>query len=186
MKDLVDDDIETYVTDGDADVLVEFYSPWCGHCKKSAPFYHEVGQHFNADPSVKVRVYFHFHVFLSPHHGNNSTTDGVFHSQVARLNVDDNREAAAKYQVTGLPSLQLFPRGYKKRGLHFRGTELTPANVISFVKSPQVYLVEAAVTDMREWDCVLWLVRLFGYLVIWLFGYLVIWLFGYFGMCTGN
>jgi hypothetical protein len=34
--------------------------------------------------------------------------------------------------------------------------------------------VEAAVTDMREWDCVLWLVRLFGYLVIWLFGYLVI------------
>ena len=81
------------------------------------------------------------------------------YSQVARLNVDDNREAAAKYQVTGLPSLQLFPRGYKKRGLHFRGTELTPANVISFVKSPQVYLVEAAVTDMREWDCVLWLVR---------------------------
>ena len=75
---------------------------------------------------------------------------------------------------------------YKKRGLHFRGTELTPANVISFVKSPQVYLVEAAVTDMREWDCVLWLVRSFGYLVIWLFGFLVIWLFGYFGMCTGN
>jgi hypothetical protein len=101
------------------------------------------------------------------------------YSQVARLNVDDNREAASKYQVTGLPSLQLFPRGYKKRGLHFRGTELTPANVISFVKSPQVYLVEAAVTDMREWDCVLWLVRLFGYLVIWLFGYLVIWLFRY-------
>lgn len=54
MKDLVDDDIEAYVTDGDADVLVEFYAPWCGHCKKFAPFYHEVGQHFNADPSVKV------------------------------------------------------------------------------------------------------------------------------------
>ena len=63
MKDLVDDDIETYVTDGDADVLVEFYAPWCGHCKKFAPFYHEVGQHFNADASVKVRVHFHFHVF---------------------------------------------------------------------------------------------------------------------------
>jgi hypothetical protein len=109
------------------------------------------------------------------------------YSQVARLNVDDNREAAAKYQVTGLPSLQLFPRGYKKRGLHFRGTELTPANVISFVKSPQVYLVEAAVTDMREWDCVLWLVRLFGYLVIWLFGYLVIWLFRYvYGQLGGS
>ena len=58
--------------------------------------------------------------------------------------------------------------------------------MISFVKSPQVYLVEAAVTDMREWDCVLWLVRLFGYLVIWLFGYLVIWLFRYvYGQLVG-
>ena len=78
MKDLVDDDIEAYVTDRDADVLVEFYAPWCGHCKKFAPFYHEVGQHFNADPSVKVSS-FPFPYFLSPHHGNNSTTDGVFY-----------------------------------------------------------------------------------------------------------
>jgi thiol-disulfide isomerase/thioredoxin len=59
-------------------VLVEFYAPWCGHCKKFAPFYHEVGQHFNADPSVKVSL-FPFPYFLSPHHGNNSTTDGVFY-----------------------------------------------------------------------------------------------------------
>jgi len=31
--------------------------------------------------------------------------------------------------VTGLPSLQLFPRGYKTKGLHFKGAErrgLTP------------------------------------------------------------
>ena len=69
MKDLVDDDIEAYVTDGDADVLVEFYAPWCGHCKKFAPFYHEVGQHFNADPSVKASFFSKSLIyFSSPHH----------------------------------------------------------------------------------------------------------------------
>ena len=70
MKDLVDDDIEAYVTDGDADVLVEFYAPWCGHCNKFAPFYHEVGQRFNADPSVKVSLFlfpflFYLHIMAT-------------------------------------------------------------------------------------------------------------------------
>ena len=117
------------MADPNADVLVEFYAPWCGHCKQFAPFYHEIGAHFSADPRVKI----------------------------ARLDVDAHRVAADSYGVTGLPSLQLFPRGYKRRGLHFRGSERTPARIISFVKSPQVYLVEATVTDMPEWDCVLWL-----------------------------
>ena len=65
--------------------------------------------------------------------------------EIARLDVDAHRAAADAYGVTGLPSLQLFPRGYKRRGLHFRGSERTPARIISFVKSPQVYLVDATV-----------------------------------------
>ena len=109
--------------------LIVFFAPWCGHCEQFAKFYHEVGAHFSADPKVNI----------------------------ARLDVDEHRAAAESYGVTGLPSLQLFPRGYKRRGLHFRGSERTPARIISFVKSPQVYLVEATVTDMPEWDCVLWL-----------------------------
>ena len=75
MKDLVDDDIEAYVTDRDADVLVEFYAPWCGHCKKFAPFYHEVGQHFNADPSVKVSL---FPFPISIYFCTGDSTDVVF------------------------------------------------------------------------------------------------------------
>ena len=130
VADLTNATVDAFASDTRYDVLIEFYAVWCGHCKQFAPFYFEVGAHFAADESVRV----------------------------GRIDVDLHRDVAARYNVSGLPSLQLFPKGYKTRGLHFKGAERKPSQIISFVKSPQVYLVEAHVTDMPEWECVVWLV----------------------------
>ena len=101
IQELTDATVDAFISDPMYDVIVEFYAPWCGHCKQFAPFYFEVGAHFARDQHVRV----------------------------ARIDVDTHRGAAARYNVTGLPSLQLFPKGYKTKGLHFKGAErqgLTP------------------------------------------------------------
>merc|ERR1712154_123903 len=38
----------------DKDVFVEYYAPWCGHCKKLAPEYEKVGEAFSDVDSVIV------------------------------------------------------------------------------------------------------------------------------------
>merc|ERR1712083_959745 len=38
----------------DKDVFVEFYAPWCGHCKRLAPEYEKVGEAFSDVDSVIV------------------------------------------------------------------------------------------------------------------------------------
>jgi len=45
---------EAIVLDPTQDVFVEFYAPWCGHCKTLTPKFEKVGDHFSEDKTVKI------------------------------------------------------------------------------------------------------------------------------------
>jgi len=54
VKVIVAHTFKDIVYDKTKDVLVEFYAPWCGHCKKLAPLYEELGSLYSSIPSVVV------------------------------------------------------------------------------------------------------------------------------------
>lgn len=45
---LVADEFDAIVGDDSKDKLIEFYAPWCGHCKKLAPTYDTLGEKYKA------------------------------------------------------------------------------------------------------------------------------------------
>lgn len=81
VLDLTPSNFDKVVIDSGKPTLVEFYAPWCGHCKNLAPVYEELAGSLEF---AKDKV------------------------QIAKVDADAEKDLGRKYGVQGFPTLKFF------------------------------------------------------------------------------
>ena len=81
IKHVTDTSFESDVIQAEKPVLVDYWAEWCGPCKMIAPILDEVSE------AYKDKL------------------------QIAKMNVDENRDIPAKFGIRGIPTLMLFKGG---------------------------------------------------------------------------
>ncbi|KAK3325504.1 thioredoxin-like protein [Apodospora peruviana] len=80
VLDLVPSNFDKVVLKSGKPTLVEFFAPWCGHCKSLAPVYEELAHAFESNKDV----------------------------QIAKVDADAEKELGRRFGVQGFPTLKFF------------------------------------------------------------------------------
>ncbi len=81
IKHVTDSTFEADVLKSTQPVLVDYWAEWCGPCKMIAPILDEVSNAYQGK------------------------------LQIAKMNVDENRDVPAKFNIRGIPTLMIFKGG---------------------------------------------------------------------------
>lgn len=101
---------ESVVLDDTKDVLIEFYAPWCGHCKALAPKYEELAAMY-ADSEFKDKVV------------------------IAKVDATAND---VPDEIQGFPTIKLYPAGGKADPVTYSGSR-TVEDFVEFISENGKY-----------------------------------------------
>ncbi|CAM4969306.1 unnamed protein product [Rotaria socialis] len=92
VKVVVAKNFDEIVNDNTKDVLIEFYAPWCGHCKSLAPKYDELAKTLKKESSIVI----------------------------AKMDATEN-DVPSQYNVRGFPTLYFAPKNGKSNPRKYEG-----------------------------------------------------------------